>query len=313
MALNDCFQRLNSRRNGMPSPVSILTRWYTRNKRDLPWRKTRDPYKILVSEIMLQQTQVDRVIIFYTQWLKRFPSWRSLADARTDELLHAWAGLGYNRRALQLREAARFVVTHGVPKHIEEWKQLKGVGPYTAAAVHAIVMRERAIVIDTNVRRVIGRVYLGRPYPALADDAAVAKALETNLPKQAKYWEFPQILMDFGNAICTPKNPACASCPLRMECKTAKKFLSGRAGEKPRVASRETRHDEKPYPDRIYRGRILAAIREGRARTINVLGDMIDPTFDATRDDEWLFAMIKRLERDGMITCDKKKIALARN
>lgn len=294
------------------SSITKLTAWYARNKRDLPWRKTRDPYRIFVSEIMLQQTQVDRVIDFYKRWLKQFPSWTSLARAKTDALLRAWAGLGYNRRALQLREAARQVVAHGVPQTIDDWMELKGVGPYTAAAVVAIVQRERAIVIDTNVRRVAGRIFLGRTYPALSDDTDVAKALDRNLPKDAKYWEFPQILMDFGTAICTPKNPACGSCPLRTNCKAAKKFLSGNAGEKPRVALREKIHRDKKYPDRIYRGRILAAVRNAREKNISTIGRVIDPSFDAHKDDAWLRAMIHRLSRDGMITIRGEKISLAK-
>ncbi len=281
--------------------ISKLTAWYRRNKRDLPWRKTRDPYRIFVSEIMLQQTQVDRVIDFYQRWLERFPTWQSLARATTRDLLDAWAGLGYNRRALMLREAARQVVAHGIPRSVEAWQALKGVGPYTAAAVHAITARKRLVVIDTNVRRVAGRVFLGIPYPRLEDDPAVKRALDRQVPKKDAYWELPQALMDFGTALCTPKSPTCAICPLRDICKSSKKFLRGTAGEKPRVESRERKHRNKPFPDRIYRGRILAAVRTGTARTIATLGPKIDPTFHAQHDRTWIRAMITRLVKDGML------------
>jgi A/G-specific adenine glycosylase len=280
------------------------------SKRDLPWRKTRNPYRIFVSELMLQQTQVDRVIDFYKRWLKKFPTWTSLAHATTPELLHAWAGLGYNRRALMLREAARQVVAHGVPDTVDAWQQLKGVGPYTAAAVHAITARKRLIVIDTNVRRVAGRLFLGTPYPGLSDDPKVAKALNHALPVRDAYWEFPQMLMDFGTAVCTPKDPSCATCPLREVCKTAPKFLRGTAGKKLRVVSREHKHRDKPHPDRIYRGRILAAVREGRVRSIHALGVVVDASFDRTRDDAWLRAMVARLVRDGMIAQHGAQLSL---
>lgn len=290
--------------------LARLLRWYRTHKRDLPWRNTRDPYRIFVSEIMLQQTQVDRVIGYYDAWMKQFPSWRALAEAKTPALLHAWAGLGYNRRALQLREAARQVVRNGVPQTMEDWKTLKGVGPYTAAAITAIVARRRLVVIDTNVRRVAGRVLLGKPYPVLTDDTRIARTIDRLLPHDDRYWEFPQMLMDVGAAVCTPKNPNCARCPLRTECRAARLFLSGEAGHKPRVASRERRHEGKPFPDRIYRGRILAIVRSGARVTSSSVGALIDPTFRASRDQEWIERMLARLVRDGMITVLRDRLQL---
>lgn len=281
--------------------IKKLIQWYAQHKRSLPWRNTQNPYRILVSEIMLQQTQVDRVINFYTAWLKLFPNWKSLARARTDTLLRAWAGLGYNRRALQLRAAAQHVVTHGTPGTINEWMALKGVGPYTAAAVYAIVHRQRTVVIDTNVRRVAGRMLLGKPYPVLADDARIARSLNRIIPLNDAYWEIPQILMDFGTAVCTSRLPACAVCPLQKNCRAAKKFLSGTAVKKSRIVSRERTHRNKPYPDRIYRGRILAAIRTKKTNAMRTLGRIVDPTFNVTHDMAWLRAMVTRLMRDGLL------------
>jgi A/G-specific adenine glycosylase len=278
-----------------------LIRWYARNKRALPWRGTRNPYRILVSEIMLQQTQVDRVIDFYTKWLRLFPDWKSLAGARTDTLLRAWAGLGYNRRALQLRAVAQHVIAHGEPHTIDEWKKMKGVGPYTAAAVVAIVARKRTLVIDTNVRRVAGRLFLGKPHPVLADDQRIAHALERAVPRTDTYWELPQMFMDLGTAVCTSRLPACAVCPLRTTCNAAPAFLAGTVAKKPRMASRERKHGNKPHPDRIYRGRILAAVRTRNAQTVRTLGPVIDPTFDASQDAAWLNAIINRLVRDALL------------
>lgn len=294
----------------MPAAIPLLLNWYARHKRNLPWRKTRNPYRIFVSEIMLQQTQVDRVIDFYTAWLKQFPTWRALADAKTPDLLHAWAGLGYNRRALHMREAARQVVRHGVPKTVDAWRRLKGVGPYTAAAIHAIVARQRLVVIDTNVRRVAGRVFLGTPYPTLTDDVRTASAIDSALPQDDRYWEFPQILMDFGTAVCTPKDPDCTHCPLQKTCKASRAFLNGTAGKKPTQTSRERKHPGKPYPDRIYRGRILAAVRRGERCTMQTIGPLIDPTFQKKADATWMQNMILRLERDGMIAVHRNVLQL---
>ena len=155
-----------------------LLAWYALHKRDLPWRKTRDPYRIFVSELMLQQTQVDRVLPKYRAFIGRFRTWRSLADAKTSDLIHAWAGLGYNRRALYARDAAKHVIAYGVPVEETYWRRLKGVGPYMAAALTEFANGKRALVIDTNIRRVIGRVALGRPYPGPADDPRILRALE---------------------------------------------------------------------------------------------------------------------------------------
>src|SRR5688572_3982677 len=116
-------------------PWQKLLHWFDHEGRKLPWRDTRDPYRILVSEIMLQQTQVSRVIDFYRAWMKQFPTWNALAKASNSEIIHAWAGLGYNRRGLMLRDIAKQIVHDGIPKSREAWLALKGVGPYTADAL----------------------------------------------------------------------------------------------------------------------------------------------------------------------------------
>ncbi|HLD82039.1 MAG TPA: A/G-specific adenine glycosylase, partial [Patescibacteria group bacterium] len=203
-----------------------LLQWYRRYGRELPWRKTRDPYNILVSEIMLQQTQVDRVCLFYPRWLKQFPTWKKLASATTPQILSAWAGLGYNRRALMLREIARRVVKSGVPKSEEEWCLLKGIGSYTASAISAFSEHKRTLPIDTNIRRVLARVLLGLPYPELKDDVAIRQAAEPFLPTRVAYYDVPQALFDLATNVCT-KMPDCARCPLQSDCQAAKKFLSG--------------------------------------------------------------------------------------
>ena len=131
---------------------------------------------------MLQQTQVDRVVDFYKRWLKLFPTWKTLAGASNAQVIHAWAGLGYNRRALMLRDVARHVVEHGVPRTQEAWLAIKGIGPYTAAAVSAFAQKQRTLPIDTNIRRVLGRLLLGKPFTTLADDEKIrSKGFDTQV------------------------------------------------------------------------------------------------------------------------------------
>ncbi|MFH1078129.1 MAG: A/G-specific adenine glycosylase [Patescibacteria group bacterium] len=287
-----------------PRAIRQLVRWYGGHKRTLPWRDIDDAYRIFVSEIMLQQTQVDRVIPKFETWVERFPTWKALADAKTADLLHAWAGLGYNNRALRLREAARLVVHDGVPTDEDGWKRLPGVGPYTAAALAEFANHRYAVVIDTNVRRVTGRIILGIPHPTPAHDTRIRRQLLANVPRRGRHWDIPQAFMDLGSLICLP-TPSCATCPLKTTCLAAQKFLSGKATRPRRTTSRENRHDEKPYPDRIYRGRILAYVREHGPTRLAAIGAHIDMTFDAIRDNAWLEAMVRRLEKDGIVSISK--------
>jgi A/G-specific adenine glycosylase len=170
---------------------ATLLRWYAADGRDLPWRRTRDPYAILVSEVMLQQTQVERVIPRYREWLGRWPTVEALAAASTADVIRAWQGLGYNRRGLNLHRAARLIAARGWPENLTE---LPGVGPYTAAAVANFAFGRDVLPVDTNVRRVHERT-----------GAAFT-------PRAA------QALMDLGATICLARVPRCAACPLATEC-----------------------------------------------------------------------------------------------
>ena len=293
-------------------PAQILLAWYKKQGRNLPWRKTRDPYHILVSEIMLQQTQVERVKIFYAAWLKQFPNWNPLARATNEDVVRAWAGLGYNRRALMLRDAARSVVEHGVPMNLNEWLAIKGIGPYTAAAISAFSKHERVMPIDTNIRRVLGRLLLGKPFPQPSDDESIQKKMETFLPRRGNYFDVPQAIFDLATSTCT-KVPTCSMCPLQIVCPSAKKFLSGRVVIPKQMVKKsiESKHNEKPHPDRIYRGRILKLIRESkRGIDPHAIGNAIDKTFDPIADMEWIEAMVRRLIRDQLIEKRSTKLFL---
>src|SRR5687768_8960172 len=173
-------------------PWQKLLQWFDHEGRKLPWRDTRDPYRILVSEIMLQQTQVSRVIDFYRNWMKRFPTWNALAKASNSEIIHAWAGLGYNRRGLALRDIAKHVVHNGIPKSREARLTLKGIGPYTADALATFSLHERRWPVDTNLRRVGGRLWLGKPYPQPVDDERIRKHADNWIPKSGRYFDIPQ-------------------------------------------------------------------------------------------------------------------------
>lgn len=279
-----------------------LLNWYKKNGRTLPWRQTRDPYRIVVSELMLQQTQVSRGLVFYPRWLARFPDWKSLSEATNADVIEAWAGLGYNRRALMLRDMAKTIVAEGVPKSAEDWLTLKGVGPYTSAAIACFSLGERVLPIDTNIRRVLGRSLLGKPFPEPTDDEAVHQA-STSLLKAKDFHDVPQALFDLATIVCT-KTPQCEICPLKEICPCAIGFMNGEYQTPKRTIKKanETKHRNKPNPDRIYRGRILKYIREERdVRSLELVGATIDPDFDTAQDQAWLEAMVERLVKDGLI------------
>lgn len=294
------------------NPAAKLLRWYDRHGRRLPWRLTRNPYRILVSEVMLQQTQVDRVIGFYKQWLKAFPNWATLARASNGDVLRAWAGLGYNRRALMLRDAARHVVKNGVPKTEADWRAVKGIGSYTTKAIMAFAFRARTMPIDTNIRRVGGRLWLGKPFAQAKDDVRIERAGLKWISGTQRAHDISQALFDLAAAHCT-KVPDCASCPMKVACPTAAKFLQNRARPPKRVTPilNERVQSGKRFPDRIYRGRIVARLRDVNSATSTQLGRTVDPTYCA-KDRAWLEAMLERLEHDGMIRRIDKRFALAK-
>ncbi|HBK33847.1 TPA: A/G-specific adenine glycosylase [Candidatus Uhrbacteria bacterium] len=294
-----------------PRLSSTLLRWYRQHGRDLPWRQTRDPYRILVSEIMLQQTQVSRVMIFYKRWLTQFPTWESLAEATNGQVIMVWSGLGYNRRSLVLRDIAKHIIAHGVPSTPEAWEKIKGVGPYTAAAICAFALHQRTLPIDTNIRRVLGRVLFGIPYPTLKMDKKIVQSADFVLPKRGAFYDVPQALFDLATSTCT-KVPACASCPLKAICKSAPRFLSGHV-RIPKIMikkAKESRHRNKPYPDRIYRGKILKFVREHPETFLKTIGPMIDPHFDLSLDQAWIKAMIVRLQKEGLIALKHHRLFL---
>jgi A/G-specific adenine glycosylase len=205
-----------------------ILRWYARHQRDLPWRQTRDPYAVWVSEIMLQQTQVQTVLPYYRRFLARFPTVHSLAAASVDEVLKVWENLGYYARAHHLHEAAGKIIGQGrasLPSTEEGLLRLPGIGPYTAAAIASIAYGVKAPSLDGNVKRVLCRVFALQDPLDRSGTIKHIRALAEEVIPENNPGRFNQALMDLGASICTPRKPACFACPLRTLCLAAAKGL----------------------------------------------------------------------------------------
>jgi A/G-specific adenine glycosylase len=213
--------------SSLPSPAArrrfrrTLLAWYRANGRDLPWRRTDDPYHILVSEMMLQQTQVDRVLPKYHEWLAKYPSLESLAAAPADDVDQTWRPLGYNIRPRRLHEIAReSVARYGgqLPSDEETLLSFKGIGAYTAGAIRSFAFGQRAAILDTNVARVLFRVFIGSgDAKAHAMRRHLWQVSEALVPRKHVF-DFNQALMDFGATVCAARKPKCAACPMKRSC-----------------------------------------------------------------------------------------------
>ena len=244
-----------------PHWVAEVVAWFAQNARDLPWRAAdRTPWGVLVSEVMLQQTPVVRVEPAWRAWMAAWPTPADLAAAPTADVLRAWDRLGYPRRALRLQECARAIVErHGgvVPDDEEALLALPGVGPYTAAAVRAFAFGRRAVVLDTNVRRVLARVADGTALPAPTLTAAEARRAAVVVPDDdagAALWAAAS--MELGALVCTARAPRCEDCPVRASCAW---FAAGRPADE---HAHRRRTQAWTGTDRQVRGRIMALLRE---------------------------------------------------
>ena len=206
-----------------------LRRWFRRNSRDLPWRRTRDAYEVLVSELMLQQTQVSRVVDYYGEFLHRFPTLAHVARARPAKVMEAWDGLGYYARARNLHKLAMQVSDRGrngsarLPEHPEELRKLPGIGAYTAGAVASFAYERRAALVDTNVARVLERVFApGTQVKTTAGSKRIWAIAERVLPRTGSAgWTHNQALMELGALVCTARTRNCGVCPVRRQCRSA--------------------------------------------------------------------------------------------
>jgi A/G-specific adenine glycosylase len=221
--------RASRERKVPPSPAArrfrtALLRWYARAQRPLPWRGTADPWGVLVSEIMLQQTQVVRVQEYWTRFMARYPTVEELASSSFDEVRGHWAGLGYYARARNLHATAQAVVAdHGgrLPDDPSLLRRLPGIGRYTAHAVASLAFGRDVATVDTNIDRVLGRVFALRAQPRTSARARRVWAIAASLVPRGRSSDWNQALMDLGATICVARRPRCAGCPVRRACRTA--------------------------------------------------------------------------------------------
>lgn len=272
-------------------PVERLLEWYGVHARDLPWRKTRDPYRIWVSEIMLQQTRVETVLPYYLQWMDSFPDVHSLAAASREEVLRHWEGLGYYRRAHMLHEAARQLAEKregNVPQQVRALRELPGIGEYTAAAIASMAFGADEAAVDGNVRRVITRLFNLETDPRTSEGRRRVRELAQNMLPKGRAGEFNQALMDLGSRVCTPRNPRCRECPLQDGCQA---YAAGVQEQRPvRSAKDPAPHKRVTAAVITRRGEVLL----GQRKVGGLLGGLWEFPGGTVEDDESLEACVTR-------------------
>lgn len=301
----------------------VLLEWFAGYGRDLPWRHTRDPYRVMVSEIMLQQTQVDRVIPKYLAFLELFPSLDALAAAPTAEVIRAWAGLGYNRRAVNMQRAARAVLeaySGQFPRDMAELLKLPGIGPYTAGAIACFAFEQDVAFIDTNIRRVVQRLFVGPEESGAAGEARLLAIARDAVPT-GQGWAWNQTIMELGALICTAAAPSCWRCPVQAHCRAYaarraadEQLFSGESAPMPQRVRRVAERRESAYSgsNRFYRGRAIEALRQlapGEALPLVALGRQLKDSFSED-DMPWLRTLVDALARDGLLALDDERARL---
>lgn len=294
----------------------LLLNWYERHGRaHLPWRRTRDPYSILVSEFMLQQTQVDRVLPKYEAFLARFPGVASLAAATTADVLRMWQGLGYNSRAVRLKQIAQMVVDRfgGVmPSDEQTLRSLPGIGPYTVAALRAFAFDCDDAAIDTNVRRVTHRVVHGLEHPPKVAQSQLDDDARALVP-HGRGHDWNSAMMDLGATVCTARAPKCLLCPLQAACAAAP--IDPALLERARVTHARRRSPQEAVPfeqtTRYARGRIIDRLRALPAgQRISLLDLHREVTGHIGRSSQDLEQLVQALERDGLVAVRGTSVSL---
>jgi len=285
--------------------VRAVLAWYTRYGRTLPWRtiargavRTNAAYRILLSEVMLQQTQVSRVLEQYPRFLRRFPTVRSLAKAKRSEVVRAWQGMGYNNRAVRLHECAHLIVSRfggKVPNRRDDLLALPGIGEYTADAILSSVYGVPVAAVDVNVQRVLSRIFWKMPTMATVQSRTDVTVLaQTLLPKHHAY-EWNQALMDLGATVCTARQPHCTLCPAETWCASRNSMAHTS------LRRRKSEAGIDGVPNRIYRGRVIEHLRlRRRSVRADILANRVHPRF-SRRHVAWFTRLLAGLEKDGLL------------
>jgi len=274
-----------------------LHTWYWKNKRPLPWRNS-TPWGVVVSEFMLQQTPVNRVLPVWEVWMKKWPTPKHLAKAKKSDVIKYWGRLGYPRRALRLHETSKIITTKyrgSIPKTLPELRELPGVGEYTAAAIYSFAYGKRALVLDTNIRRVFARAIDGKEYASLTLNKKERTKREKLIPREASLWA--AATMELGATICTARSPQCEICPIAQSC-----VWRFKGYPKSRAPKRKTQ--EWHGTDRQCRGTILNYLREKDRGTRSQFEKLWS-------DKKQVEKALKSLETDGLIERRAKSFTLA--
>lgn len=275
---------------------SLILDWFDQNQRDLPWRKT-DAWGVMVSEFMLQQTPVNRVLPKWHEWMERWPDPAALAEAKKSDVISAWGRLGYPRRALRLYESAKLISSeHGnrVPREVEVLLSLPGVGDYTAAAIAAFAYGDSTLVLDVNIRRFFARMYDGVEHPTASLSRYERKIRAELIPQDGPKWA--AATMEFGALVCTARSPLCNQCPVKVSCAWAKAGFPREEVKSKTQAWHGT--------DRKCRGTVVQALRENLKLTPSALKKLWD-------DDAQVEKALKTLLADGLIEATGKSYKLS--
>ncbi|PDW02846.1 A/G-specific adenine glycosylase [Candidatus Viridilinea mediisalina] len=303
-------------------PAQLLA-WFAAYGRDLPWRHTRDPYQILVAEIMLQQTQVERVISKYAAFLAAFPHLEALAAASVGDVIRHWAGLGYNRRAVNLQRSAKALVEQyggQFPREVALLRQLPGLGPYTAGAVACFAFEQDVVFVDTNMRRVLRRTHMGADEATTAPPDRELLRLSAALLPAGQGWAWNQALIELGALRCRAQRPTCPQCPLQSTCRASAMWRNADQALLERMEQGQARpttplrraaegrasyRSSEPFvgSNRWYRGRIIDLLRDEPAQqavALSELGPRLRADFRPS-DMPWLEELVAGLARDGLV------------
>jgi len=280
-----------------------LLRWHRTHGLRAPWRESGDPYQALVAAVMAQQTQMSRVMPCYARFIATFPTVEALAAATPAAVIRAWKGMGYNQRAVRLHRAARTIVADGWPRTAAGLAQLDGVGPFTAAIVASFAFGQPAACVDTNVRRVLGRIAGDEQLPA-----GTLQQLADAWMSRAQPARWNQAVMDYGAQVCTPR-PHCDACVVARWCASRGHFAAGTA----RPARRRFARPRFEGSDRYYRGRIVDLLRatpHGRALRPRAIARRLRLPTDGAGADVRLARWLERLARDGLIVVTPRGVTL---